>query len=1231
MTTARKAGLPSTFGGGRSVRALLVLAIAMAAMALLLPSVGQAAVVWQGTSTGSVSGGTSLVVAMPSGVVSGDALIAQVTVSGTAAAVTAPAGWTSVRSSTNGTALRQITYRRQAGASEPSTYSWTFSTATAASGTVLAYRGALGASFVNVSSGATGTGTSLIASSVTTTVANALLVDLYGVAASTSFVPPAGMTFRSEVSSSGTTSGAAEVLQPTAGASAAPTSTAGVSGAWIAHLIAITPDATGPSVSLTAPSANLRGTISLSGTATDAGSGLASIAIEYSPAGAGTWTTIALPTSSPYSASFDTTSVPDGLYDFRVVGTDNGGNLTASVVTNRRIDNTVPSVVLTDPGTPLHGTVTLSATATDTGGSGVASVSFEYSLAGANTWTVLGTDASSPYSLSFNTTLLADGLYDLRAVATDAAGNQTVSALVASRAIDNTLPSASIDDPGSPLRGIVALSGSGSDTGSGLASLAFQRRPTSSSGAWTTIATLTGTPFTISFNTASVGDNLYDLRVLVTDVAGNTQTAVVTSRRIDNTAPTVSLADPGANTHGTISLSGTATDAGSGLASIAIEYSPAGAGTWTTIALPTSSPYSASFDTTSVPDGLYDFRVVVTDAAGNSSTASRTSRRIDNSSPVVSLASVAAALHGTVTLSATATDTGGSGVASVSFEYSPVDAGSWSSIGSDASSPYSRSFDTTLLADGLYDLRAVATDAAGNQTVSALVASRAIDNALPSASIVDPGSPLRGIVALSGSGPDTGSGLASLAFQRRPTSSSGAWTTIATLTGTPFTISFNTASVGDNLYDLRVLVTDVAGNTQTAVVTSRRIDNTAPAASLAAIAAAIHGTVTLTGTATDAGSGIASAQLESSPAGAGTWTTIATLSGGSFSFDLDTTSVPDGLYDFRVVVTDAAGNSSTASRTSRRIDNSSPVVSLASVAAALHGTVTLSATATDTGGSGVASVSFEYSPVDAGSWSSIGSDASSPYSKSFDTTLLADGLYDLRAVATDAAGNQTVSALVASRAIDNALPSASIVDPGSPLRGIVALSGRARIPAQVSPRSPSSAGRPGVAVPGRRSRRSPVPPSRSRSTRPVWATTSTTCASSSRMLPATRRRRSSRAGGSTIRLRPPPSTIPACRSEAPQHSAAQPPTQARGSHQPSSSTHRPATLRGLRSPVFPPATSPSTSTRPRLPTACTTSGWLRPTPPATARRPRGRAGGSITLVRAPPSPTRARSCTARCC
>src|ERR687896_298619 len=122
------------------------------------------------------------------------------------------------------------------------------------------------------------------------------------------------------------------------------------------------------SATMNDPGANLGQTVSLTASATDGGDGssITSVTIEKSPAGAGTWTTACSDTSAPYSCSFDTSTVSDGLYDFRAVAqNDAGGSATSTPVTNRRVDNTGPTAGISDPGTPLRGTVDLDATGTD--------------------------------------------------------------------------------------------------------------------------------------------------------------------------------------------------------------------------------------------------------------------------------------------------------------------------------------------------------------------------------------------------------------------------------------------------------------------------------------------------------------------------------------------------------------------------------------------------------------------------------------------------------------------------------------------------------------------------------------------------------------------------------------------------------------------------------------------------------------------------------------------------
>ena len=133
--------------------------------------------------------------------------------------------------------------------------------------------------------------------------------------------------------------------------------------------------------------------------------------------------------TSPASYS----GLADGPHTFDVRATDPSANTDPTPDSKSwTVDGTAPSVSLADPGSPLQGTVTLNPTADDGSGSGVASLIVQRSASGAGTWTTIGT--------SWNTTGVADGTYDLRARATDNAGN-TASSPLRTVTIDNGVPS----------------------------------------------------------------------------------------------------------------------------------------------------------------------------------------------------------------------------------------------------------------------------------------------------------------------------------------------------------------------------------------------------------------------------------------------------------------------------------------------------------------------------------------------------------------------------------------------------------------------------------------------------------------------------------------------------------------------------------------------------------------------------------------------------------------------
>jgi hypothetical protein len=515
-------------------------------------------------------------------------------------------------------------------------------------------------------------------------------------------------------------------------------------------------------------------------------------------------------------------AVPAGITTSGATFVASSANPAASFATAADF-NTV-AVSLTDPGTPLHGTVTLAASAASD--RGIASVRFQTSPAGAGTWADACTATVAPYTCSFDTTTVSDGLRDVRAVALDSAGYSR-TASVSSRRIDNTAPTTSLTDPGTPLTGSKTLAGTASDAGSGLTSLNIQYR-LASGGSWTDVCQRTSSPASCTLNTATLPDGLYDLRTLATDAVGNSATSVVSSRWIDNTAPTVAIVAPPSAVRGTVTLQSTSSDGtGTGITQIRYQFRPASTGTWVDACTTTSSPFTCSGDTTGIPDGLYDVRAIATDGAGFTTTSATISGRVDNTAPSsATLTNPGSPLSGSVTLSGSASDAG-SGIASVRVEYAPAGTTTWATACTDTTAPYSCAWATTGVTDGLYDLRSVATDLAGNTLASTTVTNRRVDNNAPTVTLNDPGSPLAGTVSVSATASD-GGGIASVTIQRK-LSSGSTWTTICTDTTSSYACSWDTTAVADGNYDLRATAVDNAGrSTTSATVTSRRVDNTAP-------------------------------------------------------------------------------------------------------------------------------------------------------------------------------------------------------------------------------------------------------------------------------------------------------------------------------------------------------------------------------------------------------------------
>lgn len=299
--------------------------------------------------------------------------------------------------------------------------------------------------------------------------------------------------------------------------------------------VASAPDWVPPGVTLTDPGAAIRGTVTLAATASDPyGSGVASIHIDRAQAGSGNWTAICSDSSAPYSCELDTNTLSNDYWDLRAVATDNAGFTATDSIADVQVDNRAPSVTMTDPGSPLSGVVTLAAEAADAD-SGVAAVTIQRSPVGKASWTDACTASTAPYSCRFDTRTVAEGSYDLRAIAIDAAGNAATSATVQNRRIDNTISSVSLEVPGAYLHATVTLLANASST-AGVAAVTIQRSP-AGKASWTEICRVQAAPYSCAWNTATVADGSYDLRAVMTTGTGAVvNSATVATRNVDNTA-----------------------------------------------------------------------------------------------------------------------------------------------------------------------------------------------------------------------------------------------------------------------------------------------------------------------------------------------------------------------------------------------------------------------------------------------------------------------------------------------------------------------------------------------------------------------------------------------------------------------------------------------------------------------------------------------------------------------
>lgn len=294
--------------------------------------------------------------------------------------------------------------------------------------------------------------------------------------------------------------------------------------------ITVTVDNVGPTVSLTNPlnGAVITGVVNLTVNAVD------SVGVQKVDYYRDSNVLLGTSLTAPFSLSFDASSLTSGAHTLFAVATDLSGHTATSEVISVTVDKLPPEVSLTAPANSevVAGTaVAVSANASDD--TGVSRVDFYR-----DTNVLLGTDNTSPYSISWDTTLTTGGAHTLTAVATDLAGNTTTSSVV-NVTVDNTAPAVSVSAPtnGTFVTGTFAVSAAATDD-VGISKVEFYRDDN------VLLATDTSSPYTFSWNSTTVTQGAHTLYAIAQDTAGSRTTSATIAITVDNTAPTVAITSP---------------------------------------------------------------------------------------------------------------------------------------------------------------------------------------------------------------------------------------------------------------------------------------------------------------------------------------------------------------------------------------------------------------------------------------------------------------------------------------------------------------------------------------------------------------------------------------------------------------------------------------------------------------------------------------------------------------
>ncbi|MEF8873527.1 MAG: Ig-like domain-containing protein [Candidatus Thermoplasmatota archaeon] len=708
-----------------------------------------------------------------------------------------------------------------------------------------------------------------------------------------------------------------------------------------------------------------------------------------------------------WTASWDTTTVSDGLHEITVEATDEGG-LTGQSGTEVYVDNNPPNIDIVSPvdNETIEGKYKFQALAEDT----VKVDRVNITVFG-ETISMIYNEVTGYYERSLRTSTVSDGDYTAHMHAWDRVGHESANQSVNFQ-VANTPPSMTIHSPksGEIVNNNYTLM---AEVESDFLETVEYRVD---DGSWETLEyNSTVENHTADWDTTAVPDGPHTLTFRAVDEVGH-ETEVSREIKVDNTPPTGTVIEPlsGEFISGEYTFRITASDE---VAIDKVEINVFG-GTYPATYNQGTGYYEYSIDTTSIDDGEYTVNATIEDEAGWAYTTGDVTFEVDNSAPGVSIENPApnSYVSGNVSIEANITDMY---LDSVEVK---IDEGTWRDMG-ESNNIWTYEWDTTDHSEGEHQVHVKAMDESGKSTTQNIYV--IVDNENPTASIVSPNSDadIQGTYT----------------FQVSATDKNGVDEVSINVFGGNYTAGFNqgtgfyektiiTTTVEDGDYAIEAIVEDESGKELTVGPTNFSVDNTAPAVDIVEPGQGdyVSGEIEINATTHDEFLKDSHYRIDG-----GSWNEM-DIKGNYSTAYWNTTKFSEGSHRIDVLAVDEIGHRTTDS-IDILVDNKKPTGSIASPYGGeyISGSFTFQVSAADE--NGIDQVEVE---VFNQTYTAEYNSGTGMYELVVVTTTVEDGTYNISATIEDNAGWE-IDLGPLEFYVNNEEPSLSILkpEPGDIMRG----------------------------------------------------------------------------------------------------------------------------------------------------------------------------------------------------